>query len=244
MTTWHSHDMHQIEYAVGGVVEVETATTHYLLPPQQAVWIPSGLRHRATMSANVQCVAVMFDPELIPFDGSRAAVLNVSQLIREMIIYAQRWPIDRLSDEPRAERYFRTLGDLVLDAIDSDEALLNLPVSDHPIVHAAMTHTKEHLHEVTIAEVSRACAVSDRTLRRLFEAHAGCSWRTYLLHARMLRAMALLASPGQSVQETARAVGFDNASSFTRAFTEFCGRSPSAYSRRSATGYHAGASGA
>jgi hypothetical protein len=28
--------VHQIEYATGGVVEVETASAHYLLPPQQA----------------------------------------------------------------------------------------------------------------------------------------------------------------------------------------------------------------
>ena len=36
ITGWHSHEVHQIEYAVHGVVEVETDTAHYLLPPQQA----------------------------------------------------------------------------------------------------------------------------------------------------------------------------------------------------------------
>ena len=46
---------------------------------------------------------------------------------------------------------------------------------------------------MTADEVSRAVAVSERTLRRLFQDTLGMSWRTYLLHARMLRAMALLA---------------------------------------------------
>ncbi len=45
-------------------------------------------------------------------------------------------------------------------------------------------------------------------------------------------AMALLAAPGQSVQETATAVGFERLSSFTRAFTQFCGETPSSYRRR------------
>jgi len=45
----------------------------------------------------------------------------------------------------------------------------------------------------------------------------------------MLRAMALLAAPGQSVQETSTAVGFDSLSAFTRAFTQFCGETPSTY---------------
>lgn len=234
VTDWHSHDMHQIEYAVGGVVEVETATTHYLLPPQQAVWIPAGLRHQATMSPRVRSIAVMFDPELVQFHGERAAVLDVSPVIREMIIYAQRWPVGRLTDDATAERFFETLGGLVLDSIDSDEALLSLPMSDHPVVHNAMAFTKANLHDVTIGEVGRAVSVSDRTLRRLFDEHVGMSWRTYLLQARMLRAMALLASPEQSVQETARAVGFDNGSSFARAFSDFCGQSPSSYRHRSA----------
>jgi AraC-like DNA-binding protein len=48
----------------------------------------------------------------------------------------------------------------------------------------------------------------------------------------MLRAMALLASPGQTVQETSTAVGFDSLSSFTRAFTQFSGETPSTYRKR------------
>jgi transcriptional regulator GlxA family with amidase domain len=48
----------------------------------------------------------------------------------------------------------------------------------------------------------------------------------------MLRAMALLTSPEQSVQATATAVGFDSLSAFTRCFTQFCGETPSNYRRR------------
>jgi AraC-like DNA-binding protein len=95
-----------------------------------------------------------------------------------------------------------------------------------------MAYTKEHLASVSAGDVSRAVAVSERTLRRLFQDTLGLSWRTYLLHARMLRAMALLAAPGQSVQETASAVGFDSLSSFTRAFAQFCGETPSTYRKR------------
>ena len=59
ITGWHFHEVHQIEYAIGGVVEVETASAHYLLPPQQAAWIPAGLEHQATMAPDVRSVAVM-----------------------------------------------------------------------------------------------------------------------------------------------------------------------------------------
>ena len=127
--------------------------------------------------------------------------------------------------------FFRTLAQLVSEALDH-EAPLSLPTSEHPIVAAALAHTKQHLDSVTAEDVARAVAVSERTLRRLFQDTLGLSWRTYLLHARMMRAMALLAAPGQSVQATSSAVGFENLSSFTRCFTRFCSETPSAYRKR------------
>ena len=235
ITGWHFHEVHQIEYALHGVVEVETDAAHYLLPPQQAAWIPAGLEHQAVMNPDVQTVAVMFDPTLIASPGDRARILAVSPLIREMMIYALRWPIDRVQmgadEEATSDTFFRTLGNMVSEALDH-EAPLSLPTSDDPIVAAAMAYTKQHLDTATVQTVSRAVAVSERTLRRQFQASIGLPWRTYLLHARMLRAMALLAAPGQSVADTAIAVGFDSLSAFTRAFAQFAGETPSSYRKR------------
>ncbi len=110
VTGWHSHDLHQIQYAIGGVVEVETARAHYLLPPQQAAWIPVGLKHQATMTPDVRSVAVMFDPALLPAVDSRARIVMVSPLIRQMMIYALRWPIDRPDSDPVSDGFFRDAG--------------------------------------------------------------------------------------------------------------------------------------
>jgi AraC-like DNA-binding protein/quercetin dioxygenase-like cupin family protein len=231
ITGWHSHEVHQIEYALHGVVEVETDSAHYLLPPQQAAWIPAGLEHQAVMNPDVKTVAVMFDPALVAAPGDRARILAVSPLIREMMIYALRWQIDRAEGDPESDSFFHTLANLVSEALDH-EAPLSLPTTGHPIVAAAMAFTKAHLDSASADEVSRAVSVSERTLRRLFQDTLGLSWRTYLLHARMLRAMAMLAAPGQSIQQTASAVGFDSLSSFTRAFANFCGETPSGYRKR------------
>ncbi|WP_328356392.1 helix-turn-helix transcriptional regulator [Mycobacterium sp. NBC_00419] len=231
VTGWHVHDVHQIEYAIGGVVEVETAAAHYLLPPQQAAWIPAGLQHQATMNPSVKTLAVMFDPSVMSNPGDRARILAVSPLLREMLLYAMRWPIARAAGDAVSDSFFVTLANLVAEALDH-EAPLSLPTSEDPVVAAAMAYTKEHLQSVSLEQVCRAVAVSERTLRRQFQSEAGLSWRTYLLHARMLRAMALLAAPGQRVAQAASAVGFDSVGSFTRAFTQFCGETPSSYRSR------------
>ena len=210
---------------------METASAHYLLPPQQAAWIPVGLEHQATMNPDVKTVAVMFDPALIPDAGDRARILAVSPLIREMMIYALRWPIDRANGDEVSDGFFRTLARLVSEALDH-EAPLSLPTSENPIVAAAMAYTKEHLESVTAGRGQSDRIGLRADLTTSFQDTIGLSWRTYLLHARMLRAMALLAAPGQSVQKTSTAVGFESLSSFTRAFTQFCGETPSSYRRR------------
>lgn len=231
VTGWHHHDLHQIEYAVQGMVEVETAAGKYLLPPHQAAWIPAGCSHTATLHSATRTIAVLFAPELVPAAGDRVRILAVPPLIREMMIHALRWPITRAGSDPMADAYFRTLGHLVAETLDH-ESPLSLPTSTDPIVTEAIDYTQANLHSVTAAQVSKAIGVSERTLRRRFESALTISWRTYLLHARLLRAMALLTEPGPTVLEVSLAVGFEDASAFARAFVQHCGETPSAYRRR------------
>jgi transcriptional regulator GlxA family with amidase domain len=108
---------------------------------------------------------------------------------------------------------------------------LNSPVSSDSVVAAAAGYTRAHLDCVTLSDVSRAAGISERTLRRIFSAHLGMSWRSYLLRARVLRSMALLAQPDRSVLEVSIAVGFDDVGAFARSFARHCGESPSAYKR-------------
>jgi AraC-like DNA-binding protein len=231
VTGWHFHDVHEIEYACRGIVEVSTQAGHYLLPPHQAAWIPAGLHHQTTLNAGVQTIAVLLEPGLVPAAGDRVRVIAVSALLREMMLYSVRWPISRTEPEAAAGSFFPALGNVVGEALD-DERPLHLPVSADPLVTAAADYTRTHLGYVTLSDVTRAVGVSERTLRRLFSARLGMSWRSYLLRARVLRAMALLTQPDSSVLEVSIAVGFDDAGAFARSFAGHCGETPSAYRRR------------
>jgi AraC-like DNA-binding protein/quercetin dioxygenase-like cupin family protein len=230
-TGWHFHDVHEIEYACRGMVEVKSTAGHYLLPPHEAAWIPAGLHHQTTLNAGAQTLAVVFEPGLVPMAGDRVRIIAVSALLREMMLYSVRWPISRTESGTKADSFFQTLGYVVAEALD-DEMPLSLPVSNDPLVAAATDYTRAHLDSVTVSDVTRAAGVSERTLRRIFNTHLGMSWRTYLLRARVLRSMALLAQPDRSVLEVSIAVGFDDVGAFARSFARHCGETPSAYKRR------------
>ena len=229
VTGWHSHDMHQIEYAFEGIAEVETSATHHLLPPQQAVWIPAGLSHCTTLK-RVRSIAVFFDPTMVPRADDRVRVLAATPLLREMTIFASRWSISRSSNDPVADAFFDAFALLVPEWLEH-EAPLCLPTTTDRVLRAVMEYAECHLADVTVGAVGAAVGVSERSLRRKFAA-IGMTWREYLLQSRLLRAMALLTEPGQTVLDVATAVGFESVSAFTRAFRRLTGETPTAYRRR------------
>lgn len=230
VTGWHSHDLHQIEYAFEGIAEVETDGAHYLLPPRQAVWIPAGLTHRTTLK-RVRSVAVFFDPAMVRGADDRVRILAVTPLIREMIVYSARWPIARPVSDQVADAFFEALALLVTDWL-AHEAPLCLPTSNDPVLRAVMDYTNANLADVTVAAACAAAGISERSLRRQFGAATAMTWRQYVLQSRLLRAMALLTEPGRTVIDVATEIGFDSVSAFTRAFVRLTSETPTAYRRR------------
>jgi AraC-like DNA-binding protein len=230
-TGWHAHDLHQLEYSLHGAVELETETARYLLPPQQAVWVPAGTTHQTTVRHTARTVSAFFSTELVPQAGERVRVLAASPLMREMLFYGQRWPVFRAEDDPVADAFFVTLANLVTSSLD-DERPLHLPTSTDPLIAPVLGYTQEHLGTVTPAEVAGAVGISERSLRRKFLAATGVNWRTYLTQSRLLRAMVLLAEDGHTVLQVAAAVGFESHSAFTSAFARYTGETPTAYRRR------------
>ena len=231
ITGWHHHDLHQLEYAFEGVAQVETSTARYLLPPQQAIWIPAGTEHCTTLT-RVRTVSVFYDPVLGLRAGDRVRVLAVAPVIREMLLHARPWPIDRPSTTPAIDRFFAVLADLIVESLDQEE-ILCLPTSRHPLVSRAIQFTTDHQREaVTLTDLCLAIGTSPRSLRRAFATETGMSWRQYLLQSRLLHAMALLAQPQPNVLAVAMTVGFDSTSGFTRAFRRYTGETPLAYRQR------------
>jgi AraC-like DNA-binding protein len=227
---WHTHDMHQLEYALEGYVEVTAPGVRHLLPPQQAAWIPAGMPHQSGFR-RVRSVSVFFAPAMVDGADDRVRILAAAPVIREMLEYATRWPVDRPASDATADAFFEALALLARDWIEH-EAPLCLPTSTEPAIAAAMEYTQRHLDSVTAATVGAAVGMSDRTLRRRFGAATGMTWRQYVLESRLQRAMALLTEPDRTVMGVSTEVGFDSVSAFTRAFRQLTGETPGAYRKR------------
>ncbi len=220
---------------LAGTAEIEAGGRRPLLPPQQAAIIPAGAEHRTTLRA-AESVSVYFAPDLIEVRSTR--VLAAVPLVREMISYSARWPIDRRDSDALADSFFATLARLVGELAE-DEHSHNLPVPSDAVDRDAIDYTTRHLATAEEASLGRAIGVSPRTLRRRFEADLGMTWGRYARQLRLLSATpTLFAEAGPTVLEVARLVGFESPSAFTRAFRRTTGESPTAFRLR-VTRHHA-----
>lgn len=227
---WHAHSRHQLLYAFSGTLRLEAESGLFLLPPQRAAWIPARVAHRTTLN-NVSSGAVFFAPSLVPTAVASVRIIPASSLVREMVLYAMRWPVDRDPADAVANAYFTTLGLLCGEWL-GEEMPFRLPAAQTDQVAAAIDYTLADLETATLEGAAHAAALSPRQFRRRFMAETGISWREFRLHARMLRAMELLVEPKARITEVAYAVGFNSLSAFAKSFLLFTSETPSAYRDR------------
>ena len=91
-----------------------------------------------------------------------------------------------------------------------------------------MNYIDSHLSDkITESQLANLCSMSPYRFSRLFKQHSNYTFQEYLLQHRIDEAARLLANPKTSITDIAYAVGFNDASYFTRAFKRYKGLSPS-----------------
>jgi AraC-like DNA-binding protein len=222
-TPWHSHDMHQLQYAFDGAIEVEDERARHLLPRSLAAWIPAGVAHRTSLH-RVRSGSILFAPDAVQPAGDRVRIMEVTALMREMILAAMRWPLQQPQDAT-GRAYFAALALLCTEWI-RNETPLSLPTARDRSVRAALAHTRAHLADGDLGAVCRKAGLSERTLRRRLRKEIGMSWNEYRRRARLVTAAALLSDTDLGIGRIALQVGFESQSAFTVAFRRLTGRNP------------------
>jgi len=106
---WHTHDDHQLAWAVAGVLTVRTAAADWVLPPTRALWIPAGLRHETLAAGTATMRSLYLRPDRSPAHWTGPVPVTVTPLLAELIGYLGD---DTLESGQRA-RAEALLGDLL-----------------------------------------------------------------------------------------------------------------------------------
>jgi AraC-like DNA-binding protein len=221
----HSHDSAQLVYASTGVLSVYTDEGIWVVPPERAVWVRRGVEHSIRMSGDVQMRTVYLDPDRVAGLPSACCVVNVSPLLRELILrvvscqqpYEEGGPIARaaavLVDELRA----------------APEAPLHLPlVRDERAQRIATALRANPADARSLDEWAGEVGASARTLARLFKDETDMTFGGWRQQVRLIAALERLAA-GQPVTNVAFDCGYESLSAFIAMFRRAFGVTPGKY---------------
>lgn len=82
---------------------------------------------------------------------------------------------------------------------------------------------------MSIALLADQFSIHRSTISRMIKNHTGLTFSEYLLDLRMKQASSLLQSTDQSLASVSASIGYENYSSFKRAFMRYQGVTPAEY---------------
>ncbi|WP_460400701.1 AraC family transcriptional regulator [Actinophytocola sediminis] len=225
--TAHRHDDHQIVYAGSGVLTVTTDDGTWVAPGNRAIWVPAGCVHAHHAHGALELHLLGLPATTNPLGLTAPTVLNVSPLLRELILACTQ----DLDDDGVERRRLRAV---LLDQLRASRQLPSqLPAPADPRVRAVCELLRDDVADGrTLGELGRQVGAGERTLSRLFRADLGMTfpqWRTQL---RLHHALLLLADD-HSVTTVAHRCGWSSASAFIDGFRRTFGETPGAYRQRS-----------
>jgi AraC-like DNA-binding protein len=215
----------RLVYASRGGMRVRAAEGEWMVPPHRALWVPAGVRHRVEMKGRVSLRTLYFRPPLSRRLPRECRVMNVSALLRELILHVSH----RALADPQLASEGHAIA-LILDQLVANEVVpLQLPLPRDPraLKAVGLLSTSAGTRR-SLASVARTAGASPRTLQRLFSAETGLTFEKWRQRARLIRSVELL-SEGRKVTRVALDVGYDSPSAFIAMFRRELGATPRRY---------------
>ena len=222
---FHSHRRGQLVYASNGIMIVTTRSASYTVPPQRAVWMPPGVEHQISAQSPVKMRTLYIDPRATMNLPDEVYVLQVTLLLRELILAAVASGPEIEPDSPHS----RIIA-VILDQIPAQPiASLKLPLpSDPRLSRVSQALIDNPADSRDLDEFAKEVGASKRPLVRLFPSQTGMAFSEWRQQRRLSYALELLIT-GESVTATALETSYDNTSSFSAMFRRCLGTTPMRY---------------
>lgn len=204
---------------------VRTRDGTWVVPTHRAVWIPAEVSHTIRMSGSVAMRTLYLKPGLTKGLPRDCCVVNVSTLLRELILYACN-----LGTLKRTVRWQGHLIAVIRHQLEAVQMVpLQLPhLSDPRLVRIAEILMKDPGDSRTLAQLCRMSGASKRSVERLFQHETGMTFGKWRQQLRLMEGMRLLAQ-GAKVTHAALESGYNRPSAFISMFRRALGITPTSY---------------
>jgi AraC-like DNA-binding protein len=225
-TEAHRHDCAQLLYVLKGAVTMRAAGGIWTVPPQCALWMPSGVLHYGSVAGPARTLNLYLERSLATSIYDKCGILFVQPLLRELLFRFD-------ANEPfqaRDPEHENSLIDVLLHELRAAPLEpLHLPMpSDKRLLRLTEAMLDNPAARHTADEWGARVGASNRTLSRLFQRETGMSltrWRQQLHVGLALQRLA----EGELVTNIALDLGYENASAFIAMFRRMLGTTPARY---------------
>ena len=218
----HQHERAQLIYASRGVMRVDTPVGIWVVPPMRAIWVPPSVDHEIRTSSMVHLRTIFIRPGLRDSLPRECCVVEVSPLLRELIL---RMVALASSNESLSARMH--MNELILDEIREVRILpMHIPLpSDARLLRVCRSILQYPADNRTSSQWGATVGASSRTLERLFQRETGASFRVWRQQVRLLAALSRLAAQ-DPISVVALDLGYQSPSAFTAMFKRTLGCPP------------------
>lgn len=222
----HRHIRGQFLFAAAGTMFVRTPGHAWMVPPSRALWIPADTEHAIDAHGALHMRTLYLNAASAALLPQTCAVLDVTALLRELIIRMTSPPDDRT--DAHAVDLIARLAISEMSRLPSCALELPLPVSADLLAMCEailLQPAGGGIEPDTGSEPPATPPGSARTLYRRFLAETGLSFVQWQKQANLLHAVRML-STGLSVTHVALELGYESPSAFTAMFRRKLGVPP------------------
>ncbi|NOH86238.1 AraC family transcriptional regulator [Vibrio alginolyticus] len=218
----HQHTWHQIIFPIKGLLQTQTEHYQHLVPHTSALFVPAGVQHESIALSNTIFVGIYLNPEFGATYEPQVRTIALTSFLNELLQEIRRQCEGETSHE-EVLHLLAVLHDQILKRNVQTFQLL-LP-QDRRLKLIFERLTDEPALSCSLKEWGEKIGASERTLSRLFAKEFNTSFLLWRQQIRLIYSLSLL-DESLSIQAIADLVGYQNDSSYIKAFKAYFDMTP------------------
>lgn len=219
----HCHPWHQLIFPFTGLLQTQVKDKKFLVPHTTSIIVPAYIEHESLALTDTNFMGIYINPECCRDLQPEVTPIFVSQFIKLLFIKIET----NFNSGKYDHNVQKNLVSVLLDQIKTSKIpkFRLLVPKDRRIKEIYDCYSVDPSIPYTLDDWSSRVGATKRTLTRLFAKEFGTSFSLWRQHLRLIKSLTLLET-GCSIQDVATAVGYQNDSSYIRAFKARFGITP------------------
>ncbi|KOO13838.1 AraC family transcriptional regulator [Vibrio xuii] len=213
----HQHTWHQVIFPIKGLLQTKTDHYQHLVPHTSALFVPAGIRHESIALSHTTFVGIYLNPAFGTEYEHQVRTITLTPFLNELLQEIRRQCEGLVSDE-EVSRLLAVLHDQIMkDNVQTFQLLLP---EDRRLKQIFEALTETPALDCSLKQWGEKVGASERTLSRLFSKEFNTSFQLWRQQIRLVYSLSLL-DEDLPIQSIADQVGYQNDSSYIKAFKAY-----------------------